>query len=113
MLRTTRYALLLLLFVAVRPTMAVASNSDAPARVQVTCSRASAFVSINISSFRKIGEVVIEVRDQAGRTLYKEEGKALTPELVRRLDKGSFPHGAHTLQVTAKDFAITQVFTIE
>lgn len=88
-------------------------RSEGQANVQVSCSRASAFVSVSISSFRKIGVVTIEVRNATGLTLYKEEGKALTPELVRRLDKGGFPRGAHTLLVTAKDFSISQVFTVE
>ena len=53
------------------------------------------------------------VDSEDGRVLYREEGKAMTGELVRRLDKGVFPRGTHTLTVVAKDFAITQRFTIE
>ena len=87
--------------------------NEGQASVQVFCSRASAFVNVSITSFRKIGVVTIEVRNATGLTLYKEEGKALTQELVRRLDKGGFPHGDHTLLVTAKDFSISQVFTVE
>ena len=81
--------------------------------VQVECSRSSAFVLVNITSFRRIGAISLEVQDGTGRTLYKEEGKALTSELVRRLDKGGFPRGAHTLLVTSKDFALTRSFTVE
>lgn len=90
------------------------SRSEAGlANVQVECSRSSAFVLVNITSFRRIGNICLEVQDGTGRTLYKEEGKALTSELVRRLDKGGFPRGAHTLVVTSKDFAITRAFTVE
>lgn len=90
------------------------SRSEAGlANVHVECSRSSAFVLVNITSFRRIGNVCLEVQDRTGRTLYKEEGKALTSELVRRLDKGGFPRGAHTLLVTSKDFALTRSFTVE
>lgn len=64
-------------------------------------------------SERRIGKLVLEVRDQHGRTLYREEGKALTGELVRNLDKGVFPRGTLQLTVVAKDLAVSQQFTIE
>lgn len=83
------------------------------ARVAVTASHSSAFVLVDITSFRKIGKVLIEVKDAEGHVLYREEGRALTPELVRRLDKNVFPKGALTLSVTARDFRIAQRFTIE
>lgn len=83
------------------------------ARVEVTCSRSSAFVSVSINSDRPIGKVVIEVVDEMGRTWYKEEGKALTPELIRRLDKGGFPKSALTLRVTARDFEVSRAFKVE
>lgn len=82
-------------------------------RVEVTCTRSSAFVSVSINSDHPIGRVVIEVVDQQGRTWYKEEGKALTPELIRRLDKGGFPKAAMTLRVTAKDFEVYRAFKVE
>ncbi len=57
--------------------------------------------------------MVIEIGDAAGRSLYREAGKAMSTELVRKLDKGVFPKGEHTLTVTAKDFSITQVLVVE
>jgi len=81
--------------------------------VRVECTRSSAFIQIEVNSDRKIGNVVLEVRDAEGRTLYREEGKALTAELVRRLDKGAFPRGTHTITVRSRDLDITQQFSIE
>jgi hypothetical protein len=68
---------------------------------------------LDITNFRKIGKVLIEVKDMNGMTLYQERGKALTPDLIRRFDKNTFPKGQLTLTVTARDFAITQHFTVE
>lgn len=68
---------------------------------------------MSISNHRKIGKVLLEVKDAKGHVLYSEEGKAMTGELVRRLDKGLFPKGETTLEVTAKDFAIVHRFVIE
>jgi hypothetical protein len=90
-----------------------ALSGEGQAQVSVQCSKASAFVHVSINSFRRIGVVTIEVRDERGVTLYKEEGKAMTGELVRRLDKGGFPPGSHTMVVTARDIAVEQVFTVE
>ena len=84
-----------------------------PVNVKVQCTRASSLIQIEVASHRKIGAVSLEVKDRKGVTLYREEGKALTPELVRRLDKGVFPKGTHTLTVVARDFARTEAFTIE
>jgi hypothetical protein len=88
-------------------------GKDGSTKVEVIASRQSALVSVNIVNHRKIGNVVIEVRDAKGVVLYKEEGKALTPELVRRLDKGVFPKGQLTLSVTARDFSVTRPLVIE
>ncbi len=93
------------------PVQAGEPNSGSSLKVE--CSRSSAFIQIQVLNHRRIGNVVLEVRDAQGRTLYREEGKALTEELVRRLDKGVFPRGQHTLTVTARDLVITQPFTIE
>jgi len=79
----------------------------------VNCSRASAFVSIQIEHDRRIGNVVLEILDEQGRVIYKEEGKALTGELVRRLDKGQLPRGTHRLKVHFRDQDLSQEFTIE
>ncbi len=111
MIRTLR-SIALLLLLSAAPAFA-GDGDNGKAKVQVISSRQSALINVNITSFRTIGKVVIEVRDAKGRTLYKEEGRALTPELVRRLDKGVFPKGDLTLSVTAKDFAITQVFNCQ
>lgn len=82
-------------------------------RLQVHCSKASAFVSIQVEHEKRIGHVTLEIRDQQGFVLYREEGKALTGELVRRLDKGQLPRGTHTLSVQAKALCLTQQFTVE
>lgn len=113
MRQTLRVFLLALLLSSVPSLHAASFVPEGSARVDVACSRASAFVSVSINSYRPIGKVVIEVVDAQGRTWYKEEGKALTPELVRRLDKGGFPKAALTLKVRAKDFEVSKPFTIE
>lgn len=95
------------------PVHAAMPGGDDEATVFVETSRASAFIHLLVNNHRRIGNVAIEVKDPDGRTLYKEEGKAMTGELVRRLDKGMFPRGEHVVTVTARDFAITQRFTIE
>lgn len=94
------------------PLFATEGDHD-KARVEVVSDRRSAIVAININSYRKIGKVLIEVKDKDGRTLYREEGKALTPELVRRLDKTLLPKGELKLYVTAHDFKIEQVFAVQ
>jgi urease gamma subunit len=94
-------------------TMALAPGGDNAAAVKVECTKASALIQINIQNHRKIGNVVLEIRDEAGRSLYREEGKAMSTELVRKLDKGVFPKGAHTLTVSARDFSITQELVVE
>lgn len=83
------------------------------ATVFVEASRGSAFINILVNNHRRIGAVVLEVKDLEGRTLYREEGKAMTDELVRRLDKGLFPKGEHMVTVVSRDFTITQRFTID
>lgn len=93
------------------PVRAIAPGEGSSVRVE--CTRSSAFIQIEVNSDRKIGNVVLEVRDTEGRTLYREEGKALTAELVRRLDKGAFPRGVHTITVRSRDLDITQQFSID
>ena len=88
-------------------------GSDRHATVTVECTIASPTIRIEVLNHRKIGKVLIEVRSEDGKVLYREEGKAMTHELVRRLDKGAFPKGGHTITVQAKDLAITQHFMIE
>jgi hypothetical protein len=103
-----------LLFSAIpASTQAALPGGDDKSTVFVECSRSSAFVHILVKNHRRIGNVVLEVKDLNGRTLYREEGKALSDELVRRLDKGVFPRGEHTLTVSARDLNITQRFSIE
>lgn len=94
------------------PAQAFPGGND-EAKVSVQCARGSGLIQVNIQNHRKIGKVLLEVKDAKGHVLYSEEGKAMTEELVRRLDKGLFPKGETTLEVTAKDFAITHHFVIE
>lgn len=82
-------------------------------QLSVLASRNSAFVTIELQHHRKIGAVVLEVRDEQGRTFYREEGKALQDELVRRLDKGMLPRGQYSLVITTKDVTLTERFTVE
>ncbi|MBL7962407.1 MAG: hypothetical protein JNM31_01060 [Flavobacteriales bacterium] len=89
---------------------AVAGGGDDQLRMQVECTRTSAFVNLTIENERRIGKVVIEVRDKEGRLWYREAGKAYTGTLVRRLDKGTMPKGELTLTVHARHLAITQTF---
>ena len=96
---------------AMRNSPFVPGNEDAT--VTVEASRTSGIILVSVTNHRKIGNVVLEVRNAEGAMLYKEEGKAMTSELVRRLDKGLFPKGPMTLSVKARDFAITQRFSIE
>ncbi len=107
-----RSGLLSLVLVHAVPLSAGKAGEE-EARVVVQCSRSSAFVNVNINSCRRIGKVVIEVLDTTGTVLYREEGKAMTPELIRRLDKGGFPRGPLTIHVTTKDFRLSQDFTVE
>ncbi len=99
-------------FVATRSTAAT-PGCDRQPKVEVLCTRSSALIDLNVTSCRKIGNVVIEVRDASGRTLYREEGKAMTAELIRRLDKGTFPKGQFTMMVIARDFSVAQPFTVD
>lgn len=106
----------LLLAVALGSFSAPSARADGGAgsgRLQVHCTKGSAFVSILLEHHHRIGKVVLQIRDQQGRVIYREEGKALTGELVRRLDKGQLPRGKHTLSVEAKDLLLSQEFTIE
>jgi hypothetical protein len=93
--------------------VAITPVDKGAARVSVECQRNSGLIQVNILNHRKIGKVHLVVKDAKGRTVYIEEGKAMSDELVRRLDKGMFPKGEATLTVTARDFAITQAFTIQ
>lgn len=113
MRQSFRVLLLATLLSSVPSIGASPGRPEGTTKVEVVCSRSSAFVSVSINSFRPIGKVVIEVVDAQGRTWYKEEGKALTPELVRRLDKGAFPKAALTLKVSAKDIEASRPFTVE
>lgn len=107
------YILVALSLSLASPTFGAVPGSDNESTVFVETQRNSAFIHILVNNHRRIGNVVIEVKDLDGRVLYREEGKALTGELVRRLDKGVFPKGEHALTVQAKDFSITQRFSID
>ena len=94
-------------------TSARERKTEREAMVKVECAGSSAFVNIQIDHYRRIGRVVLEVKDASGEVLYREEGRALADVLIRRLDKGVFPQGDLTLSVKARDMAITQVFTVK
>ena len=96
------------LFLLAGPVVA-GGGEPAKATVSVEAAPGSAFLKLNIRNHRKIGKVAILVRDAKGRVVYSEEGKAMTGELVRLLDKRAMPLGELTVTVTARDFAITQV----
>ncbi len=111
--RLLRSVFFLPLLVLSAPAFSGPGDCKTTANLNVQCSLSSALVQIQVANCRKIGKVVLEIKDVNGRVLYREEGKALTGELVRRLDKKTLPRGTHTLTVVAKDFAITRPFTIE
>ncbi len=112
--RLTRLASFLLgLMLAVSSIAADSDPKVGSSRLKVHCTKASAFVSIQVEHERRIGNVVLEIRDGQGRVIYREEGKALTGELVRRLDKGQLPRGKHSLSVHARDLDLVEEFTIE
>lgn len=94
----------------------MASNGpevDGGTSVKVECQRGSGMINVSIKHHRRIGKVHLVFRDAKGKTLYVEEGKAMTEELVRRFDKGMFPKGAATLSVQARDLDITETFTVQ
>jgi hypothetical protein len=101
-----------LLAVSVRSVAAAGPGKD-EALVRVETSKASGLILIHVSSHRRIGHMVLEVRDDRGMTHYREEGKAMTEEWVRKLDKGAFPKGPMTLTVKARGLSIDQRFVIE
>jgi hypothetical protein len=105
--------MMVLLMAAAPKALAEGGGCDDQARLSVTCSRASAFVQVHLANCRKLGKLVLEVRDQQGRVLYHEEGKAFSGELVRRLDKGQLPRGTHVLSIAARDLSLAQPFTVE
>jgi hypothetical protein len=105
--------LLLLATLFAGPVLAASPGKDHRSRVIVESQKGSAFIMVQVLNHRKIGNVAIELRNEQGRILYKEEGKSMSDELVRRLDKGLFPKGDHTLTVVARDFRITQEFTVD
>ncbi|MBK9177839.1 MAG: hypothetical protein IPM46_16205 [Flavobacteriales bacterium] len=113
MLRTARILVLASFGAWVSPMSAAGDGCGSRPSLNVQCSRSSAFVQVNVANCRRIGKVVLEVRDKEGRVLYHEEGKALAEELVRRLDKGLLPRGTHTVTVAGRDLALSQPFTVE
>lgn len=108
-----RMLLLSSMMAGVVPAIGAGDGCHTATNLTVKCSRASSLVQLNLSGCKKMGKITIEVRDQHGRTLYREEGRALTGELIRNLDKGTFPRGTHEVTVSSKEFAVSQRFTIE
>lgn len=88
-------------------------SSAGDGAVKVECHKGSSLIQLSISNHRRIGKVRIEVRSEDGRTLYIEEGKALTGELVRRLDRGVLPRGTHTILVTTRDITASERIVCE
>ena len=107
---TLALACALLLF---SPAIQAGAGSGEGATVAVECTRSSGLIKLRIQNHRRIGPVELLIIDANGRTLYHEEGKAMTGELVRVLDKGLFPKGEHHLTVKARDFSITQRFAVQ
>lgn len=104
----------LALAVALQPASAAAHESPAgDGAVKVECHKGSSLIQLSIRNHRRIGKLRIEVRSEDGRTLYIEEGKALTGELVRRLDRGIFPRGTHTVVVTTRDITASERIVCE
>lgn len=77
--------------------------------MHVEVSKGSAFMTLQLENHRKIGKVVILIRDVKGNLVYREEGKAMQEELVRRLDRRALPAGTLTVEVESRDMHITQV----
>lgn len=102
--------LALLLSAAAHAAMA---KGDRPHGLRVVCTSESAFVRIELQHNKRIGKLVIEIRDEAGRLLYIEEGKASATDLVRQLHKGRLPQGRHRVTVRAKDLALSQEITVD
>ncbi len=109
----TSLPILFFLTMFIPSTHANGSDGNDRATVNVESHRGSSMIMINVLNHRKIGSVLLELKSRDGVVLYREEGKSMSTELVRRLDKGLFPKGDHTLTVTAKDFSITQAFSVE
>lgn len=85
----------------------------ATARLQVTALKDSQLIRLHVESPRRIGDITIEVRDETGRTWYKEEGKAGGQELVRYLDKRVLPIGRHTVWVMSRDLRASESIAVE
>lgn len=109
----TRILLLAAAFAGSLSAFSIDGGGSSEARLRVECTRSSAFVQVRLDHDRRIGKLVLEIRDRNGRVLYHEEGKALTEELVRRVDKGMLPRGTHTLTIVGKDLSLSQDFTVE
>jgi hypothetical protein len=112
LLRKTLLAVMLT-SMATGAALAGVPEGDGEKRSNISISRGIGFIQVNVFHHRKIGQVVLEVRNAEGKTLYREEGKALTDELVRRLDKGIFPRGTHYITVTTRDISITEEVLID
>ncbi|MCB9169306.1 MAG: hypothetical protein H6597_05065 [Flavobacteriales bacterium] len=111
-MRTLR-AIALIGAICLVPWLSAKGDDDAKrATAIVECSRTSAFIKVQVHGDHRIGRVTIEVRDLKGRTWYKEEGKAMTADLVRLLDKGVFPQGEMQLLITGRDLRIDQHFVV-
>ena len=90
----------------------IGGGKDEKASVKVG-SLSAGSIQVCIINYRKIGNVHIEIRSAAGESLYIEEGKTNTTELIRQIDRTRLPRGDHQLTVTTRDFSITRQLVIE
>ena len=95
------------------PAVQAGDGGGEGATVAVECTRSSGLIKLRVQNHRRIGRLELLILDANGRILYHEEGKAMTGELVRVLDKGLFPKGEHHLTVKARDFSISQRFAVQ
>lgn len=93
--------------------LADGNGNEKESSISVCTAKGSAFVRIAIKHHKELGKVRIAVKDAAGRTLYSEEGRAYTDELIRNLDRASFPSGRLVLTVNARDLSISQPFSVD
>ena len=104
--------LLVGLLMAPAPVLAGAGG-EGKATVRVECTRSASLINIIVRHERRIGQVKILVCDAKGDVFYIEVGKAMTGEVVRRIDKLGFTKGGMIPTVGTRDFHITQRIVVE
>lgn len=81
--------------------------------LSVCAEPSSSLFTIKVNSTKKLGEIRIQVRNNAGQVVYSEAGKAKTDELVRYIDKNVFRKGTYQVEIFTKEFSITQQYTVK